>query len=317
MYNQGLMLRLSEHTSMCSLDLIVNSELLLDPISEDTLVEVLPAEADIAKRFPQIDLQSSGVKIISDGIIGLPFWQEPNVSFFPSAVGCPIAASWPHLRQGPAMSALPSEITEDTTRGTTQDATYSEASLQNRFLTLVSGLSLAGMFGISEPTKEDEHDTLPTLLHAERIPSGASGTASRPARRRKPAHRRRFKSAHPFARLALPVELWDMVLDCLVGAESKELLKLSLVCRHWWTMCRPYLVRNIVSNNRGDVLREYRTRRRDWAAQRCVTIRGAENTRSLGHFGFVAALFGPTWQSSMGTGGRATSVRTSFTTCMP
>ncbi|EED84253.1 predicted protein [Postia placenta Mad-698-R] len=188
------------------------------------------------------------------------------------------------------MSALPFEITEDTTRGTTQDATYSEASLQNRFLTLVSGLSLTGTFGISEPMKEDEHDTLPTLRHSERIPSGASGTASWSARRR-------FKPAYPFAKLTLPVEPWDMVLDCIFGAETKELLKLSLVCRHWWTMCRPYLVRNIVFNNRGDVLREYRTRRRDWAGPRYVTIRGAEKTRSLGHFGFVAALFGYVWQS--------------------
>lgn len=81
------------------------------------------------------------------------------ILFFPSAVGCPIVAPWPHLRQGPAISALPPENTEDTTRGTTQDATYSEASLQNRFLTLVSGLSLAGTFGILEATKEDEHDT--------------------------------------------------------------------------------------------------------------------------------------------------------------
>lgn len=27
-----------------------------------------------------------------------------------------------------------------------------------------------------------------------------------------------------------------------------------------------------------------------------MTIRGAENTRSLGHFVFVASLFGPRWQ---------------------
>ncbi|EED80467.1 predicted protein [Postia placenta Mad-698-R] len=103
------------------------------------------------------------------------------------------------------------------------------------------------------------------------------------------------KFTFPFAGPALPVEIWEVVLDCLVGAKLKELLNLSLVCRHWWTRCRPYLVRNIVFNNRGDVLREHRTRRRDWAGPRCVTIVGTENTKSLGHLGFVAALLGPRW----------------------
>ncbi|KAF9806989.1 hypothetical protein IEO21_08414 [Rhodonia placenta] len=86
-----------------------------------------------------------------------------------------------------------------------------------------------------------------------------------------------------------------MVLDHFVGATPKTLLQLSLVCQHWRTRCSPYLVRNIVFSNRGDVLREYRARRREWKGPGCLIIKGAENTRSLSHVGFVAALFGPIW----------------------
>ncbi|OSX63324.1 hypothetical protein POSPLADRAFT_1108881, partial [Postia placenta MAD-698-R-SB12] len=108
---------------------------------------------------------------------------------------------------------------------------------------------------------------------------------------------RPLKFTFPFAGPALPVEIWDIVLEYLVGAKPQELLDLSLVCRHWCARCGPYLVHNIVFSNRGDVLREHRTRRREWKGPYCVTIRGAENTRSLGHLGFLAALLGPRWQN--------------------
>ncbi|KAF9806990.1 hypothetical protein IEO21_08415 [Rhodonia placenta] len=176
------------------------------------------------------------------------------------------------LQSASVMSAFSSEVTEDNTRSTTQDATYSEVLPHNRFLAPVSGLSHGGTFGMSESTKER--------------------TSSR---RWPPKHWQRLQFTFPFAGPVLPVEIWDMVLDCLVGAQPGELFNLSLVCQHWWTRCSPYLVRNIVFNSRVDVLREHRTRRRDWSGPRCVTIRGAENTRSLSHLGFVGALFGPRW----------------------
>lgn len=56
------------------------------------------------------------------------------------------------------------------------------------------------------------------------------------------------RSTFPFAGPALPVEIWDIVLDCFVGARHHQLLKISLVCRHWRNRCSPYLVRHIVFN---------------------------------------------------------------------
>ncbi|KAF9806991.1 hypothetical protein IEO21_08416 [Rhodonia placenta] len=136
---------------------------------------------------------------------------------------------------------------------------------------------------------------LPTLRHPDLAASDTWGSSPSPASAWHPDDWQELEYTFPFTGPALPVEVWDMVLDCFVSAQPGELLELSLVCQHWWTRCSPYLVRNIVFNNRGDVLRECRTRRRDWRGPRCVTIKGAENTRSLSHLGLIAALFGPRW----------------------
>lgn len=161
------------------------------------------------------------------------------------------------------------------------------------------------------PSASDRIKRLAVVLHQSHVAkgstcaaSGTSNSSSSPKRSRDASGQARvspgwrpLKFTFPFAGPALPVEIWDIVLECLVGAGPQELLDLSLVCRHWCARCGPYLVHNIVFNNRGDVLREHRTRRREWKGPYCVTIRGAENTRSLGHLGFLAALLGPRWQN--------------------
>lgn len=88
-----------------------------------------------------------------------------------------------------------------------------------------------------------------------------------------------------------------MILGNLFGAERQDLENFSPVCRHWEARCRPYLVRCIKFKNRGDVLLEHRSRRRDWRGPLCVTIKGAQDTRSLTHLGFVAPLFGGRWRN--------------------
>lgn len=319
MYSQGSMSQFSEHTSMRTLDLTVNSELMLNSSSSFSNYATEPS-ADNAfpsssreimggwsqmysspPRYPEDAVQRT--RSISEDV---PLYQDPFSAdtvatvddFFnvhPAeayiAQGLPQIDLW----QAPAMSDFPSEIIGDTIRGTTQYATYSEASPQYGFLAPTWRPSLAGTLGMSELTREDGHVLLPIHPHSDLTASDAWGSSPSPASAWHPEDWQELKFTFPFTGPALPVEIWDMVLDCLVGAEPWELLRLSLVRKHWCTRCRPYLVRNIVFNNRGDVLREHRTRRRDWAGPRYVTIVGTENTRSLSHLSFVAALFGPRW----------------------